>query len=340
MSDKKKTHAIEYRNYYLPSDFPVLLLTGDNWRLSDVLSESLHFHNCMEIGICQSDSGELHFFNDQVVPFQKGDITCIPRNIPHTTCSSRGTQSKWSYLFFDPKLLFRNAPITSGSPDLNIDLIQTNVQNYLIHSKDAPRLVFLIQVIIEELSLEVPEYMLVKSYLFALFTEMSRLLLPTALPIISEDLPRSRHSNPALAEMNTLSIAPALDFIDENYMNKFPIEYLAELCHLSQTHFRRIFQSIMRVSPLTYLNTVRIMKACNLLRNTNQTILSIAEATGFTTLSNFNRQFSQMLKLSPREFRQKMYQEQLAGNKPIIIEYTGWMNPEFIDNTSAEETDH
>lgn len=330
MPTKKSKSVVEYRNYYLPADFPVLLLTGDVWRLSDIPNESLHFHNCLEIGICQSDSGMLRFYDGQTVSFSSGDITCIPRNIPHTTVSSPRTRSKWSYLFLDPRQLFLGTDPSGMNSSLQMDLIQRDVNNYLIHSEDAPRIAFLIQVIIEELSQETPEYGLVKSYLYALFTELNRKLRSTAVfSPLELDAPPQRQ-NPTISEANALSIAPALNFIEDNYMNKFPIEHLAELCHLSQTHFRRIFQATMRVSPLAYLNNIRIMNACNLLRNTNQTILSIAEATGFSTLSNFNRHFSQMMKVSPRDYRKKMYQEQMSGEKPSIIEYTGWMEPELL----------
>ncbi|MCR4756979.1 MAG: AraC family transcriptional regulator, partial [Butyrivibrio sp.] len=63
MSKPKKT-VIEYRNYELPLNFPILLLTGDRWHISDVKSGKLHFHNCLEIGICHSDSGMIEFDND------------------------------------------------------------------------------------------------------------------------------------------------------------------------------------------------------------------------------------------------------------------------------------
>lgn len=327
MPKKNSKSVVEYRNYYLPADFPVLLLTGEKWRISDVLQDNLHFHNCLEVGICHSDSGDLYFHNDQKVPFRAGDITCIPRNIPHTTCSSHSTQSRWSYLFFDPRQLFLNASSTDFHPNINVDLVQADVNNYLIPCGTSPRITFLINVIIEELSQDSPEYILVKSYLFALFSELSRHMLPGSLHQSFNNPITESHVNPAAAEVSSITIAPALSFIEDNYMTKFPVEHLAELCHLSQTHFRRTFQAIMRVSPLTYLNNIRIMNACSLLRNTNHTILSIAETTGFTTLSNFNRHFSQMMGISPRDYRKKMYEDQMSGEKPSIIEYTGWMEP-------------
>jgi len=100
MSKPKKT-VIEYRNYELPVTFPVLLLTGDRWHISDVKSGKLHFHNCLEIGLCHSDSGYMEF-DGKANPFKEGDVTFISRNVPHTTYSAKGTASLWSYLYVQP----------------------------------------------------------------------------------------------------------------------------------------------------------------------------------------------------------------------------------------------
>lgn len=35
---KPKNTVMEYRNYYLPGDFPVLVLTGGHWKISDIPS--------------------------------------------------------------------------------------------------------------------------------------------------------------------------------------------------------------------------------------------------------------------------------------------------------------
>ena len=55
--------VVEYRNYYLPNNFPVLLLTGPKWIISPVASSTLHFHNCLELGYCHEGSGTLEFGN-------------------------------------------------------------------------------------------------------------------------------------------------------------------------------------------------------------------------------------------------------------------------------------
>lgn len=96
--------VIEYRNYELSAEFPIQLLSGEQWRISDVPAGVLHFHNCLEIGLCESDGGTLGF-QDEQRPFHAGDVTVIAGDVPHTTWSDPGTASKWSYLFLNPEEL-------------------------------------------------------------------------------------------------------------------------------------------------------------------------------------------------------------------------------------------
>ncbi len=317
MAPKSGKEIIEYRNYYLPSQFPLVFLSGPKWKISDIPSERLHFHNCLEIGICHSGSATLRFCGNKEISIFEGDITCIPRNIPHTTFSAPGTTSRWSYLFFDPRQLFAELL----PPNSALSLVQEDVRNYVIPAKASTNISFLAQASIQELSQPSPTHILVKSYLFTLFTEITRFQSQNAAS-------GCREGSVGGGETNIQRISPALDYIEDNYMNQFPVETLAELCHISLTHFRRIFLQVMDVSPLHYLNGVRITKACELLTNTNRTILDIAESTGFSTLSNFHRQFSQMIHLTPSEYRRQFLSGSAMGQSPSIVRYTGWFEPD------------
>ena len=101
---KQKNIITEFRNYPLRVEFPILLLTGNQWWISDVPSANLHFHNCLEIGLCHEGEGTL-IIQKESRHFSAGDITIIARNIPHTTYSAPGTQSLWTYLLVDPQEL-------------------------------------------------------------------------------------------------------------------------------------------------------------------------------------------------------------------------------------------
>ena len=80
---------------------------------------------------------------------------------------------------------------------------------------------------------------------------------------------------------------------------------LAKACHISETHFRRVFTSYMHMSPLEYINKVRIQTACEILKKTDESIADIAYKCGFTTNSTFNRNFRQLMGMSPAEWRKR-----------------------------------
>lgn len=318
----KPINAItEYRNYYLPPHFPVLLLTGEHWRISDIPSDRLHFHNCLEIGICHSDSGFMELYGERC-SFHEGDITIIPRNVPHTTYSSPGCASLWSYLFIDPHELLRR---TLPSSWKNHDLLPYFFKNfkYIASREHYPTIHQLVTMIIKELEHESPGYQLsAKGLILSLYIEIYRMLLQDEE---AEKDPDENFSDPS----NPLSIAPALDYIENNYMRQFSIEFLADLCHWSPTHFRRIFHSIMRISPLNYVNNTRIQKSCSMLCSTEDSILSISEAVGFQSVSSYNRCFYRSMQQSPREYRRKMLQSDRQVQNMSVMEYSGWMYPEW-----------
>ena len=106
-------------------------------------------------------------------------------------------------------------------------------------------------------------------------------------------------------------------------MEDFPIETLARLCGMSQSHFRRVFRELLSVGPLEHLNRTRILKACSLMRMSEDSILSISGQVGFQSLSSFNRHFLAEMGPTPSQWRSA------AGNNPktSILKYRGWMTP-------------
>ncbi len=317
---KPKSTVTEYRNYYLPPNFPALLLSGDYWKISDTPSGRLHFHNCLEIGICHSDSGMMEFFG-QPAPFKAGDIVVVPRNIPHTTYSTKGTESRWSYIYFDPaELLGSMLPSTWKTLDLSLSTFPAH--RFIMHKEEYPQIYQLVLSIISELEEKRPSYQISSKGLFlALFIELYRI---QAMEGKGKAMTASDESGPD----NSLVIAPALDYIEENYMQQFSIDLLADLCHWSPTHFRRVFHDIMGTSPLDFINNTRIMKSCNLLRSTEESILDISEQVGFHSVSSFNRYFIKVMQMSPREYRKQMIQSDRRAENQSILEYAGWMFPE------------
>lgn len=312
MPRQKKT-VIEYRNYHLPAHFPVLLLTGEHWRISDVPSGRLHIHNCLEIGLCESGSGTMEF-EDTAYSFQTGDVTIVSCDIPHTTYSAPGTASQWSYLFVNlSDLLY---PLVSGSDIQNLDLLDLSEHrlNLMVGQETSPSVHSLVTGIINEMIKKEIGYELSVRGLF--------LVMLPCLSRITSAIKKEENNQPE----NALVIAPSLDYLRYHYMENFSIEYLASLCGLSVSHFRRLFLSVMGDSPLKHRNIIRIRQAANLLRITEDSVISISEQVGFHSVSSFNRHFTEIMCMTPRQWRQQM---SVIKNQSLL-KYNGWMYAEAL----------
>jgi len=305
---KTRHNVVEYRIYDLPLDFPALCLTGESWRISDVPSNRLHFHNCMEIGFCHTDSGRLTF-EDGEVPFAAGDVFIIPRHIPHTTCSTQGCRSMWSYLFVDFDALAADVPV---SGDLYVS--KGVIDKYMkLDAAGDPRLHFLCSTLLEEARKDDAEARgMFRLYSLAMLAELNRR--------------KPAESKPAAKNSKVFPLKPALEYIHEHYAEPCDAETLASLCFLSQTHFRRLFLACMGSTPLQFVISTRIYQACIRLVNTDEPVLSIAQAVGMPSVSSFNRNFQQVMGMSPRQYRDSAHRP--SPRKGSILPYRGWMVPE------------
>ena len=301
--------VLEYRSYELPADFPVMVLTGDRWHISPIPGRHLHFHNCLEIGICHTGGGTMRF-NQQQVRFQAGDVTCIARNVPHTTWSDEDAGSLWSYLFLDAEALFGSFLRPGTVPSLDFLRFLTDCR-LLLDMEKYPWARPLTEQIVDEMVSLSPGY---QSCVFGLCVT---LLMKMLRVYLREDPSRVRD-----ASLHVLS--PALDHIHKHYMQDFPLETLSSLCRLSPTHFRRLFREQMGTSPLQFLHQTRILQSCSLLRSSGLTVVEIAGSVGYNSLSSFNRQFLKAMGCPPTVWRST------AGSqsRPSLLTFTGWTEAE------------
>ena len=100
-----------------------------------------------------------------------------------------------------------------------------------------------------------------------------------------------------------LHIHKALKYIEENYQRDFLLKEMASSINLSPDYISRQLKSAVGLSTIEYLRNFRIAKAMEKLRTTDLPIAKIAVATGFSDISNFSRQFKQVVGTSPSTFR-------------------------------------
>ena len=101
------------------------------------------------------------------------------------------------------------------------------------------------------------------------------------------------------------AIRPALEYMANRFREDITVEQLAELVHLSKSHFMRCFKKAVGIGAIEHLSQLRINAACEALSDSNDQISDIAFACGYSNLSNFNRQFLKKVGCSPKEYRKR-----------------------------------
>ena len=99
------------------------------------------------------------------------------------------------------------------------------------------------------------------------------------------------------------SIQDIKNYIAENLNEKLSVQSLANISHMSTSHFSRVFKQQTGFSPYDYVLITRLNKAKYLLQKTDMTVASIAYETGFNSESNFIYFFTENEGISPGKFR-------------------------------------
>lgn len=97
----------------------------------------------------------------------------------------------------------------------------------------------------------------------------------------------------------------ALYHIHSNIESEISVGELAKLEHLSVSRFRAVFTGMTGVSPQTYIQSTKIRRACQLLRQTSFTITEISRKSGYSDPQYFSRIFKKVMGISPKEYRKR-----------------------------------
>ena len=94
-------------------------------------------------------------------------------------------------------------------------------------------------------------------------------------------------------------------YIFKNFNKEINLKKVAEISKMNASAFSRSFKRVHRKTFSKYVNEIRIGYACKLLIENDLNIAAIAYETGFNNLSNFNRQFKIIKKISPSAYIKK-----------------------------------
>ncbi|WP_342770009.1 AraC family transcriptional regulator [Paenibacillus cellulosilyticus] len=97
--------------------------------------------------------------------------------------------------------------------------------------------------------------------------------------------------------------------MQQHYDRPLRIRELADLVPMSEGQFIRFFKSMTHKTPIDYLNSYRVRRAAELLRDTDRKISDIALEVGFEHVSYFIKVFRKQHKTTPSEYRKESSRE-------------------------------
>lgn len=110
---------------------------------------------------------------------------------------------------------------------------------------------------------------------------------------------------------NSSIIDPAIDYIHSNYLKgNISIEYLASICNISTVHLRNTFIKKFALSPVKYINNLKMSRAEELLLSGFYSISEVCFLSGFNNESYFSREFKKVFDVSPSKFSKSLQNQQ------------------------------
>lgn len=251
---------------------------------------SWHYHPEYEISLVLHGSGT-RFIGDSIENFNSGDLVLLGPNIPHCWTSEPNSSTQHNEVvviqFSDnclgdtftqipeakklSKLLDRAKRGISFAPK-NTTIIQQKMHS-ICNKKNLALIACLLDV-------------------FELLTQEKNFKY-----IISEHYTMDDHA------FHGKRMKIIMGYILDNLCYEIKQTELAHLLDITPQSFSRFFKQATGRTFVSFVNVMRIAKACQLLAHTNEDILNISLNCGYSNLSNFNRRFSELKNTTPSQYR-------------------------------------
>ena len=142
--------------------------------------------------------------------------------------------------------------------------------------------------------------------LFSLASEQSSeqdlLILSTLFELLGTIYVNHHYIENVKSNTNAKSFKPLLDYIEKSYMNPITLIEMAQISDMAINRFAQSFREFFHQTPIAYLNSYRMERACILLINTTLSITEITYQCGFNDSSYFVKVFKKYKGITPKQY--------------------------------------
>jgi AraC-like DNA-binding protein len=268
-------------------DVEALLAPGSAVRLKGE-GDHWHYHPAMELACFIAGEGT-RFVGDHIAPFAAGDLVLLGEKLPHywhARGPTAGLAVQWHFPHGHP---FWSFPETLALTDVFKDA----ARGLRYTGRTATALAAALQALAHSAG---PARLGQLLHLFALLAAAPA---GDVTPLSSRDfvLPT--------ATVHQQKIGAAVRHLLANFRDVMRLDEVLRLTGMSKATFARQFKQHSGKTFSEFVNHIRLQAACRELTETDNAVLDIALACGFTQISFFNRLFRRVYRCSPTRYRAK-----------------------------------
>ncbi|MCA0757712.1 AraC family transcriptional regulator [Paenibacillus sp. N4] len=250
-----------------------------------------HIHDWYELVYLYSGKGT--FFIDQTIySAVAGDIFLIPGNTIHRSFPDPDNPKTATALFFSPTLV-HSAPLGEPFTFLRCFEQAKRTKTYKLRATENEKrqLEALIDAIHAEERNRLP------GSRQAVLLHLQHILLMLSRSAYAPESPQ-----PATAAAPGW-MTSILTYIDEHPGDALGLSELARLASVTPAHFSRVFKKLTGMNVTEYVTTKRIIRAKELLIETEDSIADIAGRCGFESVPHFHRMFKKLTGMTPAHYK-------------------------------------
>lgn len=277
-----KTNQKEIVDYSYP-DAPIYVKKAYLSYYPDFRAPS-HWHDDIEFLL--PIKGELDYYvNGNKISVKEGDCIVVNSNNIHFGFSDEKNECYFACVLLSPILLCNPSSAENGIP-----LIENKDVPYVYLNKDVSWQNSVIDKVKKIFEVASSPFSQLK--IQGLFCEIWANLCENAVPSISAN------------EKDLLTLKAMLVFIENNFQNSVRLKEIAKAGNVSPSKCNEIFNEFLNQPPLNYLMRFRIQKSLAYLKNSNLSLMGIAQKTGFSGTSYFIEQFKKIMGTTPKKYRE------------------------------------
>ncbi|MGC1515982.1 MAG: AraC family transcriptional regulator [Maribacter sp.] len=249
----------------------------------------LHQHEEIQISHILNGSGKL-VVGDSVHPFSKGETYVIGSNLPHVFQNVRAekdahrvtiffTETSFGDCFFNmPYFLDLHPFFKKSSTGFKVNTDEKRIGKAIVQLVGQ-----------EKLPLFISFLRLLERLSCVEMNSLTKFVYPKTL---------------TLNEGERLQVI--FDFVLKNFHTPIVLKEISDMAFMTPNAFCRFFKQRTNKTFFQFLIELRIEHACQLLKSKKEMeVTTVADSSGFSSISNFNKKFKKIKGVSPSRYRKE-----------------------------------